>query len=139
MKEWSYLPNAHHIDWVLASLKENTKLWHAALDASWNAAKAAANAAAWNKNRQVSLNEMLNESRLISNSARYAAIHVMVVARYAARHVMAVLIAYDDCDKFLSMSHERLKVWAVLSEDPRAVLLLPMIYVKERLALLATV
>ena len=127
---WSHLPNAHHIDWVLKSVKENTKLWDAADHASWNAATvtpldvagASANAAAWNKNRNVSLNVMLDETSLISNSARYA-----------ARHVMAALIAYDDCDHFLNMDYEKLQVWAVLSEDPCAILLLPMVYIKKHL------
>ena len=79
-KAWSHLPNAHHIDWVLASLKENPELWDAARDA------------------------------------------------------ISALVAYDDCDQFLNMPYEKLKVWTVLSEDPRAVLLLPMVYVKEKLA-----
>ena len=130
MSAWSHLPNAHHIDWVLKSVRENTKLWdaaedaswNAALDAAWNAAGAAANAASWNRIRNVSLNVILNETSFISNSARSA-----------SRHVMAALIAYDDCDQFLNMTYEKMKVWAVLSEDPRALLLLPMIYVKEKL------
>lgn len=52
----------------------------------------------------------------------------------AARAAISALIAYDDCDSFLDMPYEKLQVWAVLSEEPRAVLLLPMIYVKEELA-----
>lgn len=52
----------------------------------------------------------------------------------AARDAISALVAYDDCDHFLSMTYEKLRVWAILSEDHRAVLLLPMVYVKEKLA-----
>ena len=50
----------------------------------------------------------------------------------AARTSIAALIAWDDCDQFLNMPYEKLQVWAVLSEDPRAILLLPMVNVKEQ-------
>ena len=131
MKEWSHLPNARHIDWVLASFKETPELWNAARAAAWDAARAAAWDAAWDAARAAAW-----------DAARDAAWeNVWIAARFAARaaafdaafDVISALVAYDDCDKFLSMSYERLKVWAVLSEDPRAVLLLPMIYVKEKL------
>jgi hypothetical protein len=105
---WSHLPNAHHIDWVLASLKENPELWDAARDAAWDEA--------WDTARAEAM-----------SAARDAVWD-------AARDVISALIAYDDCDQFLSMSYEKLRVWDILSEDPRAVLLLPMVYVKEKLA-----
>ena len=41
--KWSHLPNAAHIDAVLASLKANPDEWNAA----WNAARDAAGGAAW--------------------------------------------------------------------------------------------
>ena len=118
-KAWSHLPNAHHIDWVLASLKENPELWGvawsaargASWDASWDAAVDAARDAAW-------------------AAAWYAARGAgWSAAGDAAGGAISALVSYDDCDQFLSMSYERLKVWTVLSEDPRAVLLLPMVYV----------
>jgi hypothetical protein len=37
---WSDLPNATHIDWVLASVKENPELWVVARGAAWNAEEA---------------------------------------------------------------------------------------------------
>ena len=119
MKEWSHLPNARHIDWVLASFKETPELWNAARAAAWDAARAAA----WDAARDAAWENVWIAARFAARAAAFD----------AAFDVISALVAYDDCDKFLSMSYERLKVWAVLSEDPRAVLLLPMIYVKEKL------
>ena len=106
-KAWSHLPNAHHIDWVLKSVSENPELWDAARDAAW--------AEAWSEAWDTA-----------SGAARDA-------PRAAARSVISALVAYDDCDQFLSMSCEKLRVWSILSEDPSAILLLPMVYVREKL------
>ena len=124
---WSHLPNAHHIDWVLKSVSENPELWDAARDAAWaeawseawDTASGAARDAAWSAARDAA-----------RDAARTAA---RTAASAAAGDAISALVSYDDCDQFLSMSYEQLKLWAVLSEDPRAVLLLPMIYVKEKL------
>ena len=130
-KAWSHLPNAHHIDWVLKSLKENPELWVAARHASWDATMFAAWDAAWG-----AVWDAVSDS---TRDAVYDAARAEVwdaagtEAWDAARATILALIAYDDCDQFLSMSYKQLKVWAVLSEDYRAVLLLPMIYVKEKL------
>ena len=129
---WSHLPNAHHIDWVLASLKENPELWDAARDAAWDTARAEAMSAArdavWDAARDAAWAEAWSEAWDTSSGAARDA------PRAAARSVISALVAYDDCDQFLNMPYEKLKVWTVLSEDPRAVLLLPMVYVREKLA-----
>ena len=122
-KAWSHLPNAHHIDWVLASLKENPELW----DASWSVASDAAWEAASDKTKDSARQPPMFAAWDTAWGTSKG------VARAAVQNTILVLIAYDDCDQFLSMSYERLKVWATLSEDPRAVLLLPMVYVKEKL------
>jgi hypothetical protein len=116
---WSHLPNAHHIDWVLASLKETPKLWDAAMSAAWDAAWDAARNATWDAARTAAWDEAWDEARAAARNAALAAI--------------SALVSYDDCDQFLNMPYEKLRVWSVLSEDPRAILLLPMIYVKEKL------
>jgi hypothetical protein len=133
---WSHLPNAHHIDWVLKSVSENPELWSAARGAargaSWDAAVDAARGAARGASRYAAMDAAWPAARLAargaaSNAARY-------VVWFAIGDVISALIAYDDCDQFLSMSYEKLRVWDILSEDPRAVLLLPMVYVREKLA-----
>ena len=132
-KAWSHLPNAHHIDWVLASFKETPELWNAAWDTAWDTAAPApavwdaAGDAAWDTAEPAARAAAWDTAWDTAMSATWSA------ARAATWSAISALVAYDDCDKFLSMSYERLKVWAVLSEDPRAVLLLPMVYVKKQL------
>ena len=127
-KAWSHLPNAHHIDWVLASLKETPELWGVA----WSAARDAARAAAWD----AAWDAAWSAARDAAWSAAWSAARdaARTAASAAAGDAISALVSYDDCDQFLSMSYEQLKLWAVLSEDPRAVLLLPMVYVREKLA-----
>jgi hypothetical protein len=43
------------------------------------------------------------------------------------------LIAYDDASKYLDMPSDKLRVWAILSETPAAVLLLPAVIAFERI------
>ena len=103
MNAWSRLPNACHIDRVLESVKSHTEIW----DAIWD------------------------EARL---SSRYAALGA---ARYAAWNAawgaITALIAYDDASKYLDMPSDHLRVWAILSEDPASVLLLPAVVAFERI------
>jgi hypothetical protein len=136
---WSHLPNAHHIDWVLASLKENPELWDAARDAAWDEAwdtaraeaMSAARDAVWDAARDAARDAAWSAAWYAARGAGWSA--ARDAPRAAARDAISALVAYDDCDQFLNMPYEKLKVWTVLSEDPRAVLLLPMVYVKEKL------
>ena len=54
-------------------------------------------------------------------------------ARDAASASLLSLVIYDDCDQYLALGYEKLKVYAVLSEKPQAILLLPMAYVREKM------
>ena len=123
-KLWSDLPNAHHIDWVLASIKENPELWEAAVyavdlayaasaavDAAWAAVRAAAMDAAW----------------VAADAARAAPAPVPV------RDSLLALVAYDDCDQYLALGYEKLRVYAILSGKSQALLLLPLAYVREKM------
>ena len=47
MTAWRHLPNAHHIDWVISSVKANPGLWSAARSAACSAAMYAARNAAY--------------------------------------------------------------------------------------------
>jgi hypothetical protein len=49
----------------------------------------------------------------------------------AAGGATLALVAYDDCAHLLYMSSEKLRAWAVLSEQPAAVLLLPAVIARE--------
>jgi hypothetical protein len=131
MNAWDHLPNASHIDWVLASVKQYPEIWdatwgaarHAVYDAVYDATWDAARRAAWN--------------------ATYVAVAAYAAARNGARDAawiaILALIAYDDCAHLLEMPSDRLKMWAALTEQPAAALLLPAVIARERIAQLETV
>ena len=125
MNAWSHLPNAHHIDRVLESAKSHPEIWAAAWDAAWNASMAAWNAA-WNAT--------MNAARGVARDVAWDAARGGVWSAAAARGATAALIAYDDASKYLEMPGDHLRIWAILSEDPAAVLLLPAVIAFERIS-----
>ena len=127
MSEWSHLPNAHHIDWVLKSVKENDQLWVAgryrAFDAAVWSARREAIQAARNAGRYDTLDATMGVARGRGSSK----------ARDVMWSPLLALVAYDDCDQYLKMGYEKLQVYAALSEKPQAILLLPMVGIQEKL------
>ena len=125
MKPWSHLPNAHLIDWALESLKTNPDSWRSAYDATYNAALNAAYDpawdAAWNAAWNAAYRAAYRAARDATGDAGYNAASVSILA----------LVVYDDCDQYLGMSYEQLKVYAILSERSQAILLLPLKWVQE--------
>jgi hypothetical protein len=119
MNAWSHLPNAHHIDRVLESEKSHPEIWVEAWDAAWDAAEVVAWYAARDAARDAAM-----------NAARDAAMNAAWVTTWYA----AALIAYDDASKYLDMPSDQLRAWAILSEDPAAVLLLPAVIAFERIS-----
>jgi len=55
-------------------------------------------------------------------------------ARNAARDAVYALIAWDDSTKYLTMPSDQLRVWATLSEDISAGLLLPAVIAFEQIS-----
>jgi hypothetical protein len=133
MSAWKDLPNARHIDWVLASVKQHPDIWAAsrcaARDAAWNVARDAiydaGRYAAW-----YAACELLAACYANWNET-YAATYAAAYA--AARSAILALIAYDDCAHLLDMSSEQLKTWALLTEQPAAVLLLLAVIAREQI------
>ena len=117
MNAWSQLPNAALIDWVLQSAKDNPELWVAALNDAWIAAWREA----WNAGERADRGEAWDAALDVT----------MEKEQYTACGVLAALVAYDDCDMYLSMSYDELHAWALLSETPQAVLMLPLKWVQE--------
>ena len=107
---WAHLPNAAHIDRVLASLRESPEVWTAARtaarDASYDAAYDAAYVAAYD--------------------AAYVAARVAAwdAAYSAARGALLALIAWDDSAVFLEMPPDAVRLVAASGHHP-AILLLP--------------
>jgi hypothetical protein len=106
MNAWDNLPNAKHIDRVLASLKSNPDAWGAAWGAAWDAARDAARDAAW-------------------DAARDA-------AWGAAWDAISALIAWDDSAIYLSIPLEAFPV-LLSTTNHAAVLLYPaaIVFSKE--------
>jgi hypothetical protein len=130
MSAWSHLPNAEHIDWVIASVEHHLEVWAATRGAAapWEAA--------WDTTWETTSDTTCNAW----NAARDAVLGVAdVVAWSAARGAILALIVYDDCAHLLNMPSEKLKTWVVLSEQPAAVLLLPAVIAREQIRELNTV
>jgi hypothetical protein len=125
MSAWSHLPNARYIDRVLESAKTHLEIWSTPWDAycnrdaahneAWHAAWGAARDAAWYEATDAAWDVARNAAR---GEPR-------VAARGAIYDAVKALSAYDDANKSLEMPSDRLRAWAILSEEPAAVLLLP--------------
>ena len=118
---WSHLPNAKHIDRVLASLKANPKAWDTTVrSAAWHAA--------WHAARNTALNAA---SDAASDAARNAAWDAASDAAWdaasdaawdaarsatwdAAWDAVAALIAWDDCAHLLDSEPEEVRLLAAL-------------------------
>ena len=127
MNAWSNLPNAKHIDWVLASFKSNIDIWSQASDQAWKQAYEQAWSQARDQARVQARVKAYNQAWNQAYKQAYSQ------ARNQASGVLLALAAYDDCDQYLSMTFDELKTWTALTEKPQAILLLPMAYVKEKI------
>jgi len=128
--EWAHLPNAKHIDWVIASLKANPEKWAAARVAAWDAARVAASVAARNAARDAAYNAAREAAReaawdAAGNAAYDAALgEAWYAAWNATDDAISALISYDDCAYMIESEVDEIKILAKLG-DQKAVLLLP--------------
>ena len=128
MAVWSHLPNAKHIDAIIADLKVNPKKWAAAWDAALSAARlvdrSAARYAAWD----AAWDAALSAARYaVWGAARYAVWGAALsAARYAVWGAIAALVAWDDCSYLLVMTPEQVEVQALLGNHA-AILMLPAV------------
>lgn len=134
---WGHLPNAVHIDRILADISINSEslaaawhaargavsdaAWHAAWDAAWSAALDsaydaarhaawdAARGAAWDATRDADLDE----------------------AWYATRDAILALIAWDESSEYLNLSRDQVQVLSLLG-DKKAMLMLPAVCIFEQ-------
>jgi hypothetical protein len=132
MTAWKDLPNATHIDQVLADLKSHPRefsaAWNAARAAAWDAAWGAAWGAAWDEARDAVRDAAWDAAW---DAARDAA---GLAARDAAGDAIMALIAWDHSSKYLDMTHDELGVWYQLNEDPACALLLTYVRARELIA-----
>ena len=130
---WAHLPNAQHIDWVLADLKARPAVWGATWAASRAATRNAARHAAWDAARNAARNAAWNAARNAAwNAARNAARDAAWdVARDAAWDAIRALVAYDDCGPLLDCPLEHLQCLYRLNPHPSFLLLQPAVIAKN--------
>ena len=124
MSEWSHLPNAAHIDRVIESSNSYPEVWDAAVAEGRDAVRDAVRGAAWNA---AWYSAWYAARGAAWNAAWYS-------AWYAARGAALAFIAYDDAANYLAMPSDQLKAWAILSENPAAILLFPAVIAYERIS-----
>ena len=122
MSEWSDLPNAALIDWVIGDVAVNHGDWDAVYSA---AGIAAAYSAAWDVARKVVVAAARNAVRYAARGASYSA------AWDAAGNACLALIAYDHAGSLFDMPLKQVQVMAYLGQ-PAAVLMLPACRVREK-------
>jgi len=119
---WADLPNAKHIDRILADLKRNPDKWSATMNDEWaatrNAAWNAAWGAAWSAERYAAWDAARNAAWSAARTAARDA------ARDAAWGAILALVAYDDCIYLLDEKPEYVQILALLGNE-KAILLYP--------------
>ena len=111
MTAWAHLPNAKHIDAVLADARKRPGAWDAARTAAWDAAWRAARDAAWGAGRDAA----------------------QTAAGGAAWGAIAALVTWDSSADLLDCTPDVLRTMIDLAEPPvchQAALLLPSAIVR---------
>ncbi len=128
---WAHLPNAVHIDRIIASVKANSADWYTA----WNS---------------ITRDNAYHISRIAARNAAHAAIletdllpvwdlATLAIARMeiqswtAARDAILALIVYDDCAYMLDSDPGELAI-IVAFGDQKAILLLPACIAFKRIS-----
>jgi hypothetical protein len=131
MTVWSHLPNAIHIDRVLASVTVHPEEWDDAWDRTgwhgrWHGRMGWILAwdQAWDQAYSQTWDQAWDQLR----------VQVRGHARGHARGALLALVAYDDSAKYLNMPIDQLKMLYTLTEHPACVLLqtAAMVFAKEK-------
>ena len=117
---WAHLPNAAHLDRVLASVKKNPEKWSAAWYAAGNAAGGAAWDAAWGAVRGAVRGAAWDAARAAAGNAAGNA--AWDATRGAAWGAAIALIAWDDCAYMLELPEDVLKLLRAVGNE-QAILL----------------
>jgi hypothetical protein len=116
MSEWSHLPNAVHIDRILAHLETHPEKWTYTRAAVYTTARAAAWLATWDAQRYDVWQAAVTAARVAARDA----------AHNAASGAVLALIANDTCGYLLKEKPEHVELLASLGTD-EAILLLPAV------------
>lgn len=132
MSAWSHLPNAAHIDRIIASVGEHPEVWYAAFN-GLDGVKAPFSAT-W----YAALHKTFNAHRVSASDAAHTALWAAAAAAACvgvggAAGAIRALVAFDDCAHYLEMPSEQLDTWAALSGNPAAIMLLPAVVAFEKI------
>ena len=132
---WAHLPNARHIDAVLADARKRPGAWDAARTAARDAAWDAARDAAWRAARGAAWGAGRDAARDAARTAAWDAAWDAAwrAAWGAARDAIAALIAWDSTADLLDCTPDVLRAMIDLAEPPvchQAALLLPYAIVR---------
>jgi hypothetical protein len=124
---WSHLPNAKHIDAVLADARKRP--------GAWDAARTAARRAAWGAVQDAAWTAAWDEARDAVRGAAWDAVRAAVwdAVWDAAWGALAALIAWDSSADLLECTPDVLRTMIDLAEPPvchQAALLLPYAIVR---------
>ena len=141
MSPWSHLPNAVHIDRILKLSRDHVDIWNAAwettLTATWGKSWYAARHAAWDKAYAAAYYAARHAAWAAARNIVWD--NILKEESRANRDAIAALIAWDDSAQFLDMTSDELEVWARLSNNPAAILMLPAVKALEQIKSLETV
>jgi len=120
------------------------ELWTTAWNVAQTAIKDASRPLIADENRIEAWNSARDIARVIIGDKIAGWYSAMILTnRYAISHpvwdAIIVLIGYDDCEQYLSMSSEELQAWALVTQHPAAVFLLCMVIVRDRIKELESV
>jgi hypothetical protein len=118
MSNWSHLPNAEHIDRILAHLEAHPEKWTVIRSAAHYASRDTAWEATWDAQRIVARNATLKAARDVTAWR--------VTAYSAASGAILALIANDTCAYLLKEKLEHVELLASLGID-ESILLLPAV------------
>jgi len=147
MSAWDHLPNAVHIDRVLASLRANPEIWYVAYEQSAKINDKIHNRYLTTQNLVITLADSLHHKlwSIIRDQTIQAPVlddpalrqirrgvpfqYEVQILRHESWHAymvlgtMASLVAYDDCSKYLDLPLDQLKMLYILNEHPACLLL----------------
>ena len=123
--------NVEYINWILKTLETRPYLWIAANTSEF----AQLEETIWRTAFEDAINNIpskyRNQVSELDHYIRSSTSKLSNNAAWMARGAIVALVAYDDCEQYINLEYKKLAFCATLYEIPQAVLLLPMVYVKE--------
>jgi hypothetical protein len=131
MNAWDYLPNAVHIDRILASVKSHPDAWDQVWPEVWETEWVDQMVQHfWSTQCQAAKDEDFDAAWIaVTIAAREYKENDLIKRHRLAESALLALLVYDDCAKYLDLTLDQLKVLYLLNEHPACLLLQPAVKV----------